>query len=140
MILWCSLAAGCGSDEGPHAPAVTFVSDVGQYVDELNYEDGSVPVYTYQDIRVEGDMAVDDFVAVLRTVAPQLQPNEPVIAVVNYAAFPASYQQPDLNGAELMVSSCTDGAVTTCAGGNWWALDKVGGQWAIVLDGGWIVR
>ncbi len=137
-LLLALCLAGCLQEADPVVPSLDHVSEVGAFVERREFEDGSISVYRYEGILVNGNMAVPDLEAALRAVADQLADGEVVIAVANYRAWPDSALPDDLAGYDVRVYSCTAVDHDNCDRGHFWNISD-GGRGEIVSQGLWIV-
>ena len=107
--------SACSSDDTV-APEAKLVSDVGEHYDDLEYPDGTVGLYRYQQVIFEGDMLLAEYDSAVQASSELFEPTECVIRVSNYRVFPPSatdsWSPPDFS-----LKTCLEVNYTDCPGG-----------------------
>lgn len=136
MTIVAATAGGCAECHSPADPSVVQISDVGEFVEEFVFSDGSYDVFLYEGVLVHGDMAEPQFQRALGMVLPELGEDEAVMRIHNYTAWPPSAHRSFTNGEDLVVWSCIVTTAAGCDSGNFWGL-SLAGESAIVSRGIW---
>ncbi len=120
LLFACGALTACDSGGSAQPLGARMISSAGSLVRELDYADGTLPVFLYHSATVYGDMSVGDFTRVTALVGQEFEANEEIYAVYNYREFPPSAPRIGGGSADLSVWSCTEFNEESCSGGRAW--------------------
>ncbi len=133
MVGLAVVCCSCSSDD-PVVPNPKMISDVGEHYQDLEYTDGTVGVYRYQEVRFEGDMFLAEYEKAIASAEAIFLDGEVTILVKNYRVFPESAITLD-TPPDFSLKTCFDGDYFDCSSGRLLYANVVGGEVEVAYSG-----
>jgi hypothetical protein len=115
-----------------------MISDVGEHYDDLEYPDGAVRIYRYQEVSFEGDMQLAEYEKAIGAAQEIFLDGEFIIRVKNFRVFPESAITLE-TPPDFSLQTCFGGDITDCSGGRVLYANVVGAEIEVFYSGlSWI--
>ncbi len=116
LVSVCVCAGACSSEKTV-TPAALMVSDVGELIANVEYIDGTVGAFRYEEVVFQGDISVAEYEEAVRLATDMFVGEETVWEITNYRVFPPSVTEPLTTLPDFSLKTCYNSNYVDCGGG-----------------------